>query len=148
MQNFLDWQIICVKFRILTTALRLSMTFYLTLSKFLTVVILGLVSVAFITLLERKVLGIIGYRLGPYKVSVGGLLQPISDAVKLANKEINTLSNFSAFYYYFSSLVIFFISVFFILVVMADPSVISLKFRIFFLIIVLGLNCLNSMVRG
>lgn len=128
--------------------LRLNCYIFFSFVKFLIVVILGLLSVAFITLLERKVLGLIGYRLGPYKVSVGGILQPIADAVKLSNKEVNVLSNFSTFYYYFSSLFMFLISIFFILVVMTDPSVISLKFRIFFLMIVLGLNCLNSIVRG
>jgi NADH:ubiquinone oxidoreductase subunit H len=48
-----------------------------------------LVNVAFITLLERKILGYSQLRLGPNKPSFAGLLQPIADAVKLfSNKAI------------------------------------------------------------
>lgn len=46
-----------------------------------------LVGIAFFTLLERKFLGLAQSRKGPNKVSVGGLLQPGGDAVKLFSKE-------------------------------------------------------------
>lgn len=42
---------------------------------------------AFFTLIERKVIGLIHYRKGPNKVVVQGLSQPIADAIKLLTKE-------------------------------------------------------------
>merc|ERR1711997_577601 len=47
-----------------------------------------LVNVAFITLLERKILGYSQLRKGPNKVSIIGIAQPFNDAIKLFTKEI------------------------------------------------------------
>lgn len=54
---------------------------------YILVVLPILIRVAFVTLLERKILGLSQHRKGPNKVRLGGLLQPIADAVKLFLKE-------------------------------------------------------------
>lgn len=49
--------------------------------------LLILLSVAFFTLFERKVIGLFHLRLGPNKVSFVGLIQPLLDALKLFTKQ-------------------------------------------------------------
>lgn len=49
--------------------------------------LLILLSVAFFTLFERKVIGLFHSRLGPNKVSFIGLVQPLLDAFKLLTKQ-------------------------------------------------------------
>jgi len=59
-----------------------------TLLKIFAIVIPLLLAVAYLTFLERKVIGYMQDRIGPNRVGFRGVLQPIADIIKLLCKEI------------------------------------------------------------
>lgn len=139
---------LCAKFRILTRGGPLLRIFVCLLLKRLVFILPVLVRVAFVTLLERKVLSLVGLRVGPNKVSILGFLQPLGDAAKLSNKQSNCLSNFNFFFYYITSLLILFSSIFLWVLFFFDPSRASLKFSVLILLVILSVNSFNSILAG
>jgi NADH-quinone oxidoreductase subunit H len=65
----------------------------LTLLKILSVIVVVLISVAYFTLAERKIMGTIQRRKGPNVIGFQGLLQPLADGLKLFVKETILPSN-------------------------------------------------------
>lgn len=77
---------------------------------FLIVIVPLLVSVAYFTLVERKVMGSIQQRKGPNTVGFLGLLQPVADAVKLIVKEAVIPTNANTFGFIFAPVLTLFLS--------------------------------------
>lgn len=72
-------------------------------------ILVVLIGAAYLTLLERKVLGYIQNRKGPNKVGLMGIFQPFRDAIKLLRKEVFFVYKSNYNLYYISPVVIFII---------------------------------------
>ena len=80
------------------------------LIKILIIIVPLLISVAYFTLAERKILGAIQRRKGPNVIGIFGLLQPLSDGLKLLIKENILPSNANKLLFILSPVLTFLIS--------------------------------------
>ena len=71
------------------------------------IILCPLLRVAFFTLLERKLLSLSQTRIGPNKLSLAGILQPVLDGLKLLTKSSTPLVYSSRPIFYFVPMVFF-----------------------------------------
>nr|YP_010464274.1 NADH dehydrogenase subunit 1 [Lagria rufipennis]UUL71651.1 NADH dehydrogenase subunit 1 [Lagria rufipennis] len=114
----------------------------------LMLIIFILISVAFLTLLERKILGYIQIRKGPNKTGYMGILQPFSDAIKLFSKEQSFPFMSNLYIYYFMPMINLLISLFLWLSIPFISWFLNFNFSILFFLCISSLSVYCIMMAG
>nr|WES82308.1 NADH dehydrogenase subunit 1 [Microcerotermes bouvieri] len=124
------------------------LSFFFIVVIFLLLMIFVMVGVAFLTLLERSVLGYIHIRKGPNSVGFVGLFQPFSDAISLFTSEqyFPLVSNYLI--YYFSPIFGFFLSLLVWLLIPYLSGFISFELGLLFFLACTSLGVYTVMIAG
>merc|ERR1712243_56703 len=118
------------------------------MGRYIILVICALVNVAFVTLLERKILGYRQLRKGPNKVRIIGVAQPFNDAIKLFSKELVFPNDANLGQYFLApicglSIVLVTFSVF-----PFKESTVSIRLSVIFIYIIISMNVYPVLISG
>ena len=106
-----------------------------------------LLSVAYLTLFERKVLASAGRRLGPNVVGYG-FLQPLADGLKLLTKESNYPSSSDSWLFILSPIISFGLSLINFCILPISFGVIDLNCSVLFVLTISGLSVYGIILAG
>jgi NADH-quinone oxidoreductase subunit H len=120
------------------------------LFKILGIIIPLLISVAYFTIAERKIMGAVQRRRGPNVIGIFGLLQPLADGLKLFVKETNLPANADRTIFLLAPFLSFVLSLISWAVIPFEKSVVlcDLNLGVLYLFAVSGLNVYGILFAG
>lgn len=130
--------------------IKLILLFSVLLLKSLSIIIPLLISVAYFTIAERKIMGIIQRRKGPNVIGFVGLLQPLADGLKLFTKETILPSDSNTILFLIAPLITFMLSLMGWCVIPYDNNVIfaELNVGILYLLAISSLGVYGILIAG
>nr|YP_009339291.1 NADH dehydrogenase subunit 1 [Eulimnogammarus cyaneus]APL97181.1 NADH dehydrogenase subunit 1 [Eulimnogammarus cyaneus] len=118
------------------------------LVSYLILLVMVLISVAFITLMEQKILAGAQIRVGPNYTGLWGLLQPFADAVKLLSKEGMSTRFASLKIYYLSPVISLMLSLLMWVSYMFEKGGVDLMYSVLFFMCLSGLMVYPILTSG
>ena len=118
--------------------------------KFLLIIVPVLISVAYLTLAERKILGYSQNRKGPNVIGIYGLLQPLADGIKLFSKEIIIPNHVNIFLYLFSPILALSLSLLIWIIIPLGKNniILDLNLGIMFILAISSINIYSIILSG
>ena len=114
------------------------------------IIIPQLISIAFMTLGERKIMGSMQRRKGPERVGVIGILQPISDGVKLMIKETIIISESNKIIFILAPTMTLILSILTYVVITYNKGIIliEMKSSILYVLLISSLGIIGIILAG
>nr|WEF74982.1 NADH dehydrogenase subunit 1 [Amblyomma mixtum] len=120
----------------------------LNLLMFVITVLMALLSIAFFTLLERKIMGYCQTRKGPNKTGFQGLFQPFSDAIKLLSNEMNSMYYLNIILYLISPIMSIFMMLMLWMIFYYKSNLLNLNLSLIFFLCISSMSSYSILFGG